>query len=672
MLDLVSGLVESMLSDPLVHPEVSGAIGRLSLSLSRSAVAGDTFFTDASHPARQLLDALGVLRVPSSNAAIWDRINAALIPVVRVTVPNRHEYANALLVISPIADGQRAQLRQSIHECAEQLIAQQLVLKSMHANVSDRGDSACAPLALKIWLSRVDHLSAGDVVIFEKAAGANRPASLAWKAPDGMTLAFVQHDDYEVVSFTRQAVAMEMRSNQLRKIEGGTLGLTERALCRQLYALHRQVQSKAANDPLTGLVNRKHFEERVRAAHSSANEAFDPDHLCLVQLDDFTDIHARCGRRLTKELLRKLANMLRRQVDEAGLVCRMKGHRFGILIQSGDHEDVVTLMQRYRRSVEESRCVFKGKPFPITVSAGLIAVEPYTDSTSLKDVMTAAEATLLEASNAGGNRLEVRETTRHSHLTVQSQEPSVTELIREDRLALRAQRVQPITDGLLPYYEILLGVREPDGALGLPRTVIAAAEQRGQMGQLDRWVLQESMSWMTAQPQRVDGHGGYAINLSGSSLSDEHLLAYVVSCIERTGVPPKKMTFEVTETAGIDSLSVAQKFVHELRKIGCGFSLDDFGVGHASFAYLRNLPVDRIKIDGMFVKDITTNPNDYAVVRSINEIAKFMERLTVAEFVENAEILAILTRLGVNYAQGYGIEKPKPIDDINFGARLGT
>ena len=132
------------------------------------------------------------------------------------------------------------------------------------------------------------------------------------------------------------------------------------------------------------------------------------------------------------------------------------------------------------------------------------------------------------------------------------------------------------------------------------------------------------------------------------------------------------MIFEVTETAGIDSLSVAQSFVRELRKIGCRFSLDDFGVGHASFAYLRNLPVDKIKIDGMFVKDLTTNPNDYAVVRSINEIAKFMGRLTVAEFVENEETLAVLRRLGVDYGQGFGIEKPKPIDEILCPARLSA
>ncbi len=128
--------------------------------------------------------------------------------------------------------------------------------------------------------------------------------------------------------------------------------------------------------------------------------------------------------------------------------------------------------------------------------------------------------------------------------------------------------------------------------------------------------------------------------------------------------------FEVTETAGIDSLSVAQNFVRELRKLGCRFSLDDFGVGHASFAYLRNLPVDKIKIDGMFVKDLLTNPNDYAVVRSISEIAKFMDRLTVAEYVENDEILAVVKRLGIDYAQGFGIEKPKPIDEIVVPVRL--
>ena len=670
VLDLVSDLVESMLNDPLIHPEVTSAISRLSLSLSRSALAGDAFFAEASHPARQLLDALALVRAAQSMAGSWDRINAALVPVTHATVPTRREYAKALSVITPIAERRAVQLRQSINDAMEQFDAQQETLEAMTSEGNGQEEPTSAPLALKVWLGRVDHLSPGDVVVFENAAGSARPATLAWKGRDGMTLAFVEHDEYESISHTRQAVAMELRSGKLRKIEGGTLGLTERALCRQLYALHRQVHCKAANEPLTGLVNRKHFEEKIRSSLSSANESFDPDYLCLVQLDDFSAIHSRCGRRVSKQLLCKLANMLRRQVDEAGLVCRIKGHRFGILIQSGDREDVISLMQRYRRSVEESRCVFQGKPFPITVSAGLIPVDPSTGSDSPQDVIANVETALTRAISDGGNRVEVPELASRDQLVADNDEPSVTELIRDGRLGLRAQRVQPLTDGLLPYYEILLGVREPDGRLAPPGRVIAAAEQRDQIGQLDRWVLQESMTWMMGNPLRLEGVSGYAMNLSGITLSDEHLLEYVVSCIKRTGAPSDKLIFEVTETAGIDSLSVAQNFVRELRELGCRFSLDDFGVGHASFAYLRNLPVDKIKIDGMFVKDLTTNPNDYAVVRSINEIAKFMDRLTVAEFVENQETLAVLKRLGIDYAQGYGIEKPMPIDEIMVPVRL--
>ena len=605
-------------------------------------------------------------------AGSWDRINAALVPVTHVTVPTRREYAKALSVIAPhCRNAVRGSFSRQSMTAIEQLNTQQQTLEAMTNHGTGQEEPlSSAPLALKVWLGRVDHLSEGDVVVFDNAVGSSRPATLAWKGPDGMTLAFIEHDEFELISYTRQAVAMEMRSGKLRKIEGGTLGLTERALCRQLYALHRQVHSKAANDPLTGLVNRKHFEAKVRASLSSASESFDPDYLCLVQLDDFSAIHSRCGRRVTKQLLRKLANMLRRQVDEAGLVCRIKGHRFGILIQSGDregrdHPDAALSSLRRR-----STLCFPRQTFSDHRQCRSDGLESSADSDSSQDVMANAESSLAKAISDGGNRVEVPEPANHDQLVTDAEEPSVTKLIRVGRLALRAQRVEPLTSGLLPYYEILLGVREPDGRLAPPGRVIAAAEQRDQIGQLDRWVLQESMTWMMAEPIRLEGISGYAMNLSGITLSDEHLLEYVVSCIKRTGAPAEKLIFEITETAGIDSLSVAQSFVRELRELGCRFSLDDFGVGHASFAYLRNLPVDKIKIDGMFVKDLTTNPNDYAVVRSINEIAKFMDRLTVAEFVENDETLAVLKRLGIDYAQGFGIEKPKPIDEIMVPVRL--
>lgn len=519
------------------------------------------------------------------------------------------------------------------------------------------------PSGWKECLARSRQLKLGDIVVLDHDHKGSRPATLTWLADEAMIFVFVDHASLGSVALTRQELAMDMRRGQIRTAEGSTLSLTERALCGHLHRLHVTVKSKATSDALTGLVNRKHFEGEVKAAAHNASQSFDSVSLCLVDIDDFEKVRHACGRRPAKQLLHKLGQMLERLVGAAGLVCRIKGHRFAALITEGDEDDAAALFARFTRAVSEARCVFKGKPFRVTVSLGLITITP--DIEDVTGAFTLAEQALETAIAGGGNKLH-----QHSIAVADCSgrdEPTVAELIRNNKFALRAQRVEPIdpqSSELLPYYEILLGVFYSTGALRPPGRVIDIAERRGEVFTLDRWVVQETINSMAADRAQLKTVTGYAINLSGLSLSEEGLLPYVMNLLTTLRVPPGKVFFEVTETAAIDKISVAQHFIHSLKEIGCKFSLDDFGVGHGSFAYLRNLPVDKIKIGGMFVKDLCENRNDRAVVKSINEIAHFMGRITVAEFVENDDILAVLRKLGVDYAQGYGIEKPMPIIEL--------
>jgi diguanylate cyclase (GGDEF)-like protein len=384
-----------------------------------------------------------------------------------------------------------------------------------------------------------------------------------------------------------------------------------------------------------------------------------------VQADGFEAIVRKFGRKASKQLLVKLADMLSRQIGNAGIACRIKAHRFGVLIYSGDQDEASSYLQRFRRSVEEARCVLKGESFFLTVSAGVVTLDRETQD--FDAAMSLAETALLAAAGAGGNRVEVvpEATAAAEPEIVSAGETNISELIEQGRLFLRAQRIHPLKlPTIHTYHEILLGVRGPDGATLPPGPVVATAERRGQVGELDRWVIREALTWMMAAPERLAHAAGYSLNLSGVTLSDEKLIHDILELLSSTRVPPGKVTFEITETAGIDSLPTARNFLNALQDQGCKFSLDDFGVGHASFAYLRSLPVDKIKIDGMFIKDLALNPNDRAVVQSITEVAHFMGRHTVAEFVENDEILGIVREIGVDYVQGYGIEKPRAIDEL--------
>jgi EAL domain-containing protein (putative c-di-GMP-specific phosphodiesterase class I) len=233
-------------------------------------------------------------------------------------------------------------------------------------------------------------------------------------------------------------------------------------------------------------------------------------------------------------------------------------------------------------------------------------------------------------------------------------------MLAENRLQLRCQRLAPIGADTSdkPHFELLLGVKDASGEMTMPRDFIQAAERNDEMHEVDIWVIRNAFDWMAKNRSKVDAVGGYSINLSGLTLGDDSLLRYVLERLTESQVPPSKIIFEVTESAAINTLSVAVNFINTLKEYGCRFALDDFGTGEASFAYLKTLPIDFVKIDGSIVKDIVDSPKDLALVKSINEIGHFLGKKTVAVFVENDDILTRLRQMGVDYAQGSGIEAP--------------
>jgi EAL domain-containing protein (putative c-di-GMP-specific phosphodiesterase class I) len=236
----------------------------------------------------------------------------------------------------------------------------------------------------------------------------------------------------------------------------------------------------------------------------------------------------------------------------------------------------------------------------------------------------------------------------------------------EHKLRLYCQAIMPITannnKGL--HYELLLRMENDDGELSSPGAFLPAAERYGLACKLDRWVITTAFEWFCSNPQHVNKLSLCSINLSGQSLGDDELLAFIMRRFTETGIPPHKICFEITETAAIAKLSSASQWMQELRQIGCRFALDDFGSGLSSFGYLKTLPVDFLKIDGQFIKDIIGSPMNMVIVRSIHEIARVMGTSTIAEFVESDAILEKLREIGIDYAQGYGISTPQPFEGM--------
>jgi diguanylate cyclase (GGDEF)-like protein len=378
--------------------------------------------------------------------------------------------------------------------------------------------------------------------------------------------------------------------------------------------------------------------------------------LCVLEIDEFRAIVEKCGRKAGAGLLRKLARVLEKHLGKKGTIGRLTKGRFVMLLTNCDLENGRVIVDRQRKSMEKSRCVWQGESLQLTVSVGMISLDGHNRSTVV-ELIEAAGAAFEKAHAEGGNRIQMVENEKTGQVSTES---VVLQMLSENRLQLRCQRIAPIgaDTSARPHFEILLGVKDASGEVAMPRDFIQAAERNNEMHEVDMWVIRNSLDWMSKHRSKVEGIGGYSINLSGLTLGDDSLLRYVLERLTESQVPPSKIIFEVTESAAINTLSVAVNFINTLKEYGCRFALDDFGTGEASFAYLKTLPIDFVKIDGSIVRDIVDSPKDLALVKSINEIGHFLGKKTVAEFVENDDILTRLRQMGVDYAQGYGIEAP--------------
>ncbi len=307
------------------------------------------------------------------------------------------------------------------------------------------------------------------------------------------------------------------------------------------------------------------------------------------------------------------------------------------------------------------------KTVSIAFSAGLVPVK--RDSKTVTALLQAAEASCRVARGKGKNYVQLyhsddMELSRHTQITKWA--ARIDEALDEDRLALRLQPIVCIADDVrhVQHSEVLLSLRDEQGEFTSPADFIVAAEQLRRMPAVDRWVIEHAFRWMVDNPDKLAATGGFAINLSGASMNEEGFADFILAQARKLQVPMDKVCFEVTETAGIANLSDASEFILAVKAVGSTFALDDFGSGLSSYAYLKNLPVDFLKIDGVFVKDMHENPYDYAIVKSITEIGHFMGKKIIAEYVESDVILGMLRAIGVDYAQGYATGRPRPLAEF--------
>ena len=432
----------------------------------------------------------------------------------------------------------------------------------------------------------------------------------------------------------------------------------------QTRRLARQLSYQASHDALTGLYNRRAFEQHLQRALDLAVMDHCDHALCYLDLDQFKIVNDTCGHVAGDELLRQVAGLLQVHIRDSDVLARLGGDEFGVLLQHCGIGHARAVAEKLRRAIQEFRFLWKDHVFETGVSIGLVSLTP--DARDINQVMSYADIALYAAKEKGRNRLHEYQPDDNELKQRQGEMQWVSKIrkaIDEDRFELHYQPIVLLgkSETVDTHFEVLVRMVDESGELVPPMTFIPAAERYDLMPTIDRWVVRQTLRFLNDNMEFTD-NCLCAINLSGQTLCDDDFLDFVVDELESLEINPAHVCFEITETAAIANLNKAIEFVNTLKLMGCRFALDDFGSGLSSFAYLKNLPVDFLKIDGSFIRDITTDPINRAMVEAINRIGHVMKIHTIAEFVENDDILNLLQQLGLNYAQGYGIAKPRSMD----------
>ena len=434
----------------------------------------------------------------------------------------------------------------------------------------------------------------------------------------------------------------------------------------EAHLLTQQLEYQATYDGLTGLVNRQTFDRRLEGALHKAKDKQQHHVLCYIDLDQFKIVNDTVGHAAGDELLQQVSALLQSNIRSSDTLARLGGDEFGLLLENCPLNKGITIAEKMVADLRDYSFCWQDRRFKIGASIGVVAVNP--ESESSVQLMSQADVACYAAKDGGRNRVHVYQTDS-SHLSEQHAElmrvSDIRSALQEDRFCLYYQYITPLNSagGLAPYYELLLRLKDERGKLVSPGAFIPAAERYNLMNEIDRWVIRTAL--VEQQDLFAQLNQGYiAINLSGTSLNDETLLAFVKEQFAQSRLVPERICFEITETAVIRNLSEALTFINAMRELGCKFALDDFGSGLSSFAYLKRFNVDFLKIDGNLVRDMTVDYTDQVMVSAINEIGHAMNISTIAEFVETEDDITLLKTLQVDYAQGFAISRPEPLETL--------
>ncbi len=433
-------------------------------------------------------------------------------------------------------------------------------------------------------------------------------------------------------------------------------------------AFENKLNFLARHDPLTSLLNRRAFEDYLLEAIKTGQADRTPYALLYLDLDQFKVLNDSCGHSAGDNLLIQLSSRLKSRLKSNHILARLGGDEFGMLITNSSPAEALVDAKAIQETIQSFRFRHSEREFAVGVSIGIVCFQD--EYMSLESLLGRADAACFMAKDLGRNRVHLFEESDQQIQQRQSEMAWVgviKEAIKKDLFCLMYQHIEAnkrIVNG--HHYELLLRLKhENNKSLYTPANFMGAAERYGLMPQIDEWVITTYFEWLQQHPEHMENLDKASINVSGHSLGDEGFMNFLEQAFVKYDVPPNKICFEITETMAITRMDKTLEFIFKYKEKGCLFALDDFGTGFSSYAYLKELPVDYLKIDGFFVRNIASDPVDKAMVQSIQQVASMMKIKTIAEFVENEETLEVLQDLGIHYSQGYLVHKPELLVRFN-------
>jgi len=517
------------------------------------------------------------------------------------------------------------------------------------------------------WIVKGKNLTVDDAGIFTNDKGDTTRVSLAWIDGSHSYFIFVDQSGKKKLGFSIGELALRLYDQSLEMLDGGGMPIIERVSQTIIEDTHEKVIQYAQTDELTGLLSRRAFVLEIERVLRRAKRDKSTHILCYLDLDRFNVINNTCGHDAGDRLLQEVTSIFKAECDKGTIISHLNGDEFGFIFENCHRVAGLEKAKKIQQALRNFYFKCDENEFSITASIG--AVEISKDSESQRELLSSVDSACFAAKEAGRDRIQLSHVDNKILKARQSAMEwvgRIKSLFDKDLVRLRCQKIAPLhpESGLRAHYEVLLVVKDEAGNPVSLEEFISAAELYNRITDIDQWVVGSVLDWLEDNQSKISHIDGLSVNISGNSMSDKLFMDNLYDRLTSGNFDPRFITFEVTETSAIDDIDYAIFFINKLKTTGCRFSLDDFGTGLSSYAYLRKLPVDYLKIDGVFVKNIDTSEDDMAVVHSISEIGHVMGKKIIAEFVSNEAVLKKISETDIEFGQGYAIEKPITLDQL--------